>query len=69
MSNKNMPRTFGDSLIHESHIDVMVECDDQLLHERPVSGAASAEEKKIGEIIANNLVEDGATLQMGRVRS
>lgn len=63
MSNKHMPRTFGDSVIHQSHIDVMVECNDQLLHERPTAGAPSAEEKKIGELIANNLVEDGATLQ------
>ncbi|MCP9263599.1 4-hydroxybutyrate coenzyme A transferase [Dirofilaria immitis] len=31
--NKNMPRTFGDALIHESHIDFMVE-NDFPLHER-----------------------------------
>ncbi|VDD96370.1 unnamed protein product [Enterobius vermicularis] len=65
MSNDQMPRTFGDSVIHQSHIDVMVECNGHKLHERPPSGPAAPEEKKIGELIANNLVEDGATLQMG----
>ncbi|VDK56090.1 unnamed protein product, partial [Gongylonema pulchrum] len=64
IANKNMPRTFGDSVIHQSHIDVMIE-KDYPLHERHFGGAASPEEKKIGEIIANNLVDNGATLQMG----
>ena len=66
MANKHMPRTLGDSVIHQSHIDVMVECNEPELHERHFGGPASAEEKKIGELIANNLVEDGATLQMGQ---
>lgn len=35
------------------------------LHERHRGGAASAEETKIGEIIANSLIDNGATLQMG----
>lgn len=67
MSNKNFPRTQGDSVIHQSHIDVMVECNDQKLHERHLAGKATAEEKKIGEIIAHNLVDNGATLQMGKL--
>lgn len=61
-----MPRTFGDTVIHESHIDVMVE-NDFPLHERKLGGAASAEEKKIGQLIANELVDNGATLQMGKI--
>lgn len=65
MINRNMPRTFGDSVIHESHIDVAIECHDHKLHERPTSGQPSTEEKKIGELIAKNLVDNGATLQMG----
>uniref|UniRef100_A0A915B6L3 Acetyl-CoA hydrolase n=1 Tax=Parascaris univalens TaxID=6257 RepID=A0A915B6L3_PARUN len=65
MTSKHMPRTFGDAVIHQSHIDVLVECDDHQLHERHGGGPPSPEEKKIGEIIANNLVDDGATLQMG----
>ena len=65
MSNKNVPRTFGDSVIHESHIDIMVENNDFPLYERHLDGPRNPAEKKIGELIGNNLVEDGATLQMG----
>lgn len=61
--NPNMPRTFGDSLVHSSHIDVMV-YDDVKLHERPQVKMDDIS-LKIGKIIAENLVEDGATLQMG----
>ncbi|KAK6052675.1 hypothetical protein COOONC_09819 [Cooperia oncophora] len=65
MVNKNMPRTFGDSLIHSSHIDVLVEEHDSFpLHELP-TGNSSEEERKIGNIIAENLVDNGSTLQMG----
>lgn len=58
-----MPRTFGDSIIHISHVDYAVKVDAEL----PVHGAASSSEveAKIGQLIADNLVEDGATLQMG----
>lgn len=61
--NANLPRTFGDSTIHQSHIDVMVEEDRPLptAHIREIS----KEELKIGELIADNLIHDGATLQMG----
>jgi len=64
ISNPEMPRTFGDGLIHSSHIDVLVESTGFPLHERHTK-AIGPQEKKIGEIIAQNLVEDGATLQMG----
>ena len=59
-----MPRTFGDSLIHKSHVDVMVEVNyplPELKTEEP-----SDVEKSIGKLIAENLVDDGATLQMGK---
>ncbi|ETN60354.1 4-Hydroxybutyrate CoA-transferase [Anopheles darlingi] len=61
--NKQMPRTFGDSIIHESHFDFAVNVDIPL----PEHGghAMSEVETKIGKLIAENLVEDGATLQMG----
>uniref|UniRef100_A0AC35U9F6 Acetyl-CoA hydrolase n=1 Tax=Rhabditophanes sp. KR3021 TaxID=114890 RepID=A0AC35U9F6_9BILA len=64
LSNKNMPRTFGDSVIHQSQFDFLVEGHDHELHLRsaPLIGAREA---KIGKIIADNLVDDGATLQMG----
>ena len=58
-----MPRTFGDGIIHKSHFDFMVESDEPLpeMHMKK----ASAVEHKIGSFIAENLVEDGATMQMG----
>ncbi|CAD6190193.1 unnamed protein product [Caenorhabditis auriculariae] len=65
MTNRNMPRTFGDSVIHSSHIDVVVdEADGFVLHQRHI-GKANDQEAKIGQIIAENLVDNGATLQMG----
>ncbi|XP_014206318.1 uncharacterized protein LOC106637866 [Copidosoma floridanum] len=61
--NQCLPRTFGDALIHKSHIDFAV-CHDKPL---PVHGGneLSKEEKLIGKNIAEHLVEDGATLQLG----
>lgn len=61
--NRHMPRTFGDSVIHVSHIDALVE------GHQPLPELATHElgevETKIGSLIADNLVHDGATLQMG----
>lgn len=59
-----MPRTFGDSLIHQNDIDVMIELD-YPLYKREIKETRSFQERKIGEIIANNLVDNGATLQTG----
>ena len=61
--NKRMPRTFGDAPIHMSHFDAMIEIDEPL----PQHGgkALTEVEVKIGKHIAENLVCDGATLQMG----
>ncbi|KAL3995033.1 Acetyl-CoA hydrolase/transferase C-terminal domain family protein [Acanthocheilonema viteae] len=64
ISNKNMPRTFGDSIIHQNDIDVMIEMEFPL-YEREISESVTINEKKIGEIVANNLVDNGATLQTG----
>lgn len=64
MVNDHMPRTFGDGVIHESHIDAMVQNSEPLSELK--RGALSEEEKKIGKLIADNLVVDGATLQMGK---
>ncbi|XGW09775.1 hypothetical protein V3C99_011777 [Haemonchus contortus] len=64
MMNKNMPRTFGDSVIHSSHIDVLVEDNSFQLHEL-YPEEIHEDEHKIGKLIAENLVEDGSTLQMG----
>ncbi len=60
--NKHMPRVFGDSMIHVSEIDAIIE-NHEPLFEAPAR-EASAEERQIGELIAD-LVPDGACLQMG----
>ena len=61
--NKQMPRTFGDAIIHKSHFDYAVEIDEPL----PEHGGSppSDVELKIGKLIGENLVDNGATLQMG----
>lgn len=60
--NPNMPRTHGDGLIHISEINYAVEVDDQILE---VSASEPTEaELAIGRYCAE-MVEDGATLQMG----
>ena len=64
--NPNMPRTFGDGVIHQSHLDAMVQVDDPLPELN--LGNPSPEEERIGQLIADNLVQDGATLQMGKFR-
>ena len=58
-----MPRTFGDGVVHVSHFDYTVELDTPLPNHGTAKG--SPEETSIGKHIAENLVEDGATLQMG----
>jgi acyl-CoA hydrolase len=60
--NPNMPRTHGDGIIHKSQIDFAVEVDDALPEFPPAE--LQETELKIGRHCAN-LVEDGATLQMG----
>lgn len=60
--NKQMPRTFGDSLIAVSNIDYLVECN------TPIHGHGTDEisetEQKIGKLVAS-LIDDRSTLQMG----
>jgi hypothetical protein len=58
-----MPRTFGDAAVHESQFDYAVEVDCPLVEHGGKS--PSEAETKIGKLIAENLVEDGATLQLG----
>jgi len=60
-----MPRTFGDGVVHKSHFDALVEVDHPLPEIQ--TSAATDEEEKIGQFIADNLVMDGATLQMGMI--
>lgn len=60
--NPNVPRTHGDGIIHISKIDFAIETNDPIhaVSPRPLED----EDLKIGRYIAD-LVEDGATLQMG----
>jgi len=60
--NPNMPRTHGDSLIHVSEIDMAIESDDPIYEHHP--SELTDVERRIGRNVAE-LVEDGATLQMG----
>jgi 4-hydroxybutyrate CoA-transferase len=60
--NKSMPRTLGDSFVHISKIDYAVEVDQPPYDHNP--GDAGEVELKIGAFVAD-LVQDGATLQMG----
>ena len=60
--NPNVPRAFGDAMIHINEIDLFVEDDSPLITAEP--GPISETDRKIGRYVAE-LVEDGATLQMG----
>lgn len=60
--NPNVPRAFGDAMIHINDIDLFVEDDNPLIAAEP--GPISDTDRKIGRYVAE-LVEDGATLQMG----
>lgn len=60
--NPQMPRTFGDGILHVSEINYLVEVDEPIFaHE---VAPFTKEEEKIGEYIAS-LIEDKSTLQMG----
>ncbi len=60
--NKHVPRSHGDGIIHRSQINAAIEHHEPL----PESGSKSMSdvEVQIGKHIAN-LIDDGATLQMG----
>ena len=60
--NKNMPRAFGDAMISANMIDIFCEDDTPLIEAE--FGAPSDIEIEIGKNVAE-LIEDGATLQMG----
>lgn len=60
--NPQMPRTFGDGILHVSEIDYLVDVDEPIFsHDME---AISPLEDKIGTYIAS-LIEDESTLQMG----
>jgi acyl-CoA hydrolase len=61
--NKQMPRTHGDGVIHQSQIHAMMEID-MPLPEVNYSAKTDETSLQIGKHIAG-LIDDGATLQMG----
>lgn len=61
--NPRMPRTSGHASVHTSHFDALVEGELDLPEHK--SKNLTDVEKRIGKLIAENLVEDGATMQMG----
>lgn len=60
--NEKMPRVLGDSFIHVSRVDKIVEVSEELpqLEKKPFTEV----ERKIGHFIAD-LIDDGCTLQLG----
>jgi itaconate CoA-transferase len=60
--NHHMPRVFGDSLLHVSEVDAIVENDQPLIEIVPAAPKPEAE--TIAHIIAE-MVPDGATIQLG----
>jgi itaconate CoA-transferase len=60
--NKNMPRVFGDSLVHVSEVDAIVENHVPLLEVKPAE--PKPEDEIIGQSVAK-MVPDGATIQLG----
>ncbi|HXH65559.1 MAG TPA: acetyl-CoA hydrolase/transferase C-terminal domain-containing protein [Candidatus Limnocylindrales bacterium] len=60
--NDQMPRTYGDSFIHVSDIDTIVEASRPLCELEPIE--ITDVHRAIGKNVAS-LIEDGATLQLG----
>lgn len=60
--NPQMPRTFGDGILHVSEIDYLVEVN-QPIFSHPIAPIAP-EEEKIGKYVAS-LIADRSTLQLG----
>ena len=73
--NEMMPRTMGDSFIHVSQLDYIVEYNEPLLDLGPVKKATTETEKEqyVARVVAEmdigrycaELIEDGACLQLG----
>lgn len=61
--NKQMFRSFGDSTIHSSHFDCAIEIDKPLIEVE--SSELDQNERQVGKLIAENLIDDGSTLQIG----
>jgi len=60
--NENLPWTLGDTQVHISQVDHLVENTTPLIEVPPIE--PGEEEKQIGEHVAK-MIEDGSTLQLG----
>ncbi len=60
--NPNMPRIFGDGIVHQSRFAAMISVNDPLPTSKPT--VVGADEEAIARHVAG-LIEDGSTLQMG----
>jgi len=60
--NPHVPRTHGDGIIHVSNIDYAIDVNDPIHTYNPTE--LSENDKRIGKNVAE-LIEDGATLQLG----
>ncbi|KPK75593.1 MAG: 4-hydroxybutyrate CoA-transferase [Phycisphaerae bacterium SM23_30] len=60
--NPQMPRTLGDSFVHLSDMDILVEVNEPLPEVKPQ--VPTEVTRQIGEYVAS-LVEDGSTLELG----
>ncbi|MBD0850129.1 acetyl-CoA hydrolase/transferase family protein [Maribacter arenosus] len=60
--NPNVPRTHGDGIIHVSHIDFAIAVDEPIHIYNPT--VLTETDKQVGKHVAE-LIEDGATLQLG----
>lgn len=60
--NHNMPRTFGDTTVHISEVDLVIESN-YPIPEFP-NAPINEKDEKIGKFIAD-LIEDGSTIQLG----
>ncbi|WP_069871299.1 acetyl-CoA hydrolase/transferase family protein [Fusibacter sp. 3D3] len=60
--NPNVPRTFGDTTLHISQVDFIIETDYKMPELQPT--AINEKDKIIGKWIAD-LIEDGSTIQLG----
>jgi len=60
--NENMPRVFGESLVHVSEVDAIVEYAAPL--PEAASHPAAPEDDAIGKIVSE-MIPDGATIQLG----
>jgi len=61
--NPSMPRTWGDSFVHVDEIDILVPHEEPLVEDRPAAVDPEVA-RRIG-LYVSQLVDDGATLQIG----